>query len=380
MHLVYTGNEGALFAWRPGDASATRITWGWEEIDPRGGRTSLRYGWPACSPRGDRVLALAQRDEQRHFAYVIDANGVETAEVAALGDATPIYGNWAPDGRRVAILVQRKDTLALELFAVPAEPKGRRVARGAPLFWSWSPDGRTIAVHAGQSTEDVSTGGTWLVDVASGETSHLLSAVPALYHAPSWSPDGTLVAFARTGGRGARLVLADPATGERQSRSVESGAVTFVWHPALAQIAYAVASDASPHVYERVVVLDIVADREWTIERPTLAFFWHPQQPELFRLAVDRRREELFWEATAGPADSRLLARFSPTREVVFAASFFDQYALSHTPVAPDGSAIAIAGRMLADAPGGAPRIYVVPTDSGPVQVVGDGLYAAWGR
>src|SRR6185295_12754690 len=125
-----------------------------------------------------------------------------------------------------------------------------------------------------------------------------------------------LIAFGRTGERGARLVLADPATGERQSRSVESGALTFLWHSCLPQIAYAVASDESPHVYDRVVVLDIAADREWSIERPTLAFFWHPQRAELFRLGVDRRREELSWEATDGAGDSRLLARFSPTREV----------------------------------------------------------------
>ena len=38
------------------------------------------------------------------------------------------------------------------------------------------------------------------------------------------------------------------------------------------------------------------------------------------------------------------LAHFLPSREQMFILSFFDQYALSHPPLAPDGSALAFAG------------------------------------
>ena len=65
--------------------------------------------------------------------------------------------------------------------------------------------------------------------------------------------------------------------------------------------------------------------------------------------------------------------------EIVFAASFFDQYAASHGPVAPDGSALAVAGRLVDDAETKDPRVYVVPTRATETAVaVGAGVYPVW--
>jgi TolB protein len=378
MRLVYAGVDGALYAWTRGEEAASQITWAWDEIDVRGARTRLTYTWPTCSPDGTRILALARRGTDRHLLHVVHASGVEIDEIAALDEA-PIYANWSPDGTRVAVLLQRTDTLSLEVIELAGGRK-RSVVRGAPLFWSWSPDGTTLAVHAGPSREDLSSGGVSLIDVASGELRAVLSSVPALFRAPSWSADGRLLAFARLGESGTRLVLVDPASGERRARELARGPVAFVWHPRLPLLAYATATDEAPHVYERVSLLDVREEREDRLTLPTLAFFWHPQRAQLFRLGIDRAREELSWERIDGSGDRMALARFLPTREIVFAASFFDQYALSHAPVAPDGSCLAVAGRLTEDIGEGGPRIYVIATDAaGAAETVGDGLYPVWG-
>ena len=379
MRLVYTGIDGGLYVWGGPAGAAARITWPWEERDAHGTRTALCYGWPTCAPDGLRVLALARRGSDRHFVYVVETSGVLAEEVLALGEAAPIYANWSPDGRRVAVLVQRKETLSLELVELATAAPPRTVARGAPLFWSWSPDATTVAVHCGQSARDVSEGGTFLVDAASGAVRESVSAVPAPYRAPSWSADGRWLAFARLAESGTRLVLIDCVSGERRTRALERGPVAFIWHPRLPILAYAIATDETPHVYHRVVTLDLAEDRERAIDRPTLACCWHPARAALFRLAIDARREALLWEGGDAGNEMLVLARFAPTRETVFVASFFDQYATSHAPIAPDGTALAIAGRLAEDTSDGAPRVYVVPTDGGGASVaVGEGVSPVW--
>lgn len=378
MRLVYTGTDGALYAWERAHP-VTRLTWAWEEMVEGGDRAGLCYGWPTVSRDGRRILTLARRGRDRHFLYLVDVGGVVAEELVALGESAPIYANWSPDGTRIAMLVQRQETLALELVDLQDVRRPRAVARGAPLFWSWAPDGRTLAVHCGQSARHLSVGGTFLVDVASGEVGAVLNAVPALYRAPSWSADGRWLAFARLSERGSRLVMQDVASGERRSRDLERGPVAFVWHPRLPLLAYVVARDQAPHRYHRVATLDLVADRERTIERGTLACCWHPEQAVLFRLAVDDGREALRWERHDETDEAMTLARFVPTREIVFAASFFDQYTASHGPVSPDGSALAFAGHVLEHTATIAPHVYVVESDGGGTAVAaGDGVYAVW--
>jgi hypothetical protein len=65
--------------------------------------------------------------------------------------------------------------------------------------------------------------------------------------------------------------------------------------------------------------------------------------------------------------------------------SFFDQYALSHPPVAPDGSAITFAGYLLdrellnADTANLASRVYVLRLVQGAEpRSVGRGQFACW--
>jgi len=376
MRLVYAGTDGALYAWRRAQPT-TRLTWPWEEM-VAGAPVGLSYAWPTCSRNGRRVLALARRGADRHFLYVVDVDGVIAEEVAALGQAAPIYANWSPDGTRVAVLLQRGGTLSLDVVALAGAREPRTVARGAPLFWSWSPDGRTLAVHSGQSVDDMGVGGTVLVDAESGRPIEVLSRVLAPYRAPSWSADGRWLAFARLAERGTRLVLTNVESGERCTREVEPGPIAFVWHPRRSILAYVLARDDAPHVYQRIVCLDLQGERERVIARPAIACAWHPDAPRLFRLAVDQARDALVWQYEDDEAPPATIVRFVPTREIVFAASFFDQYAGSHAAVAPDGSMLALAGRLPDETGSEVPHVYTVGVESREVTRVGEGITAVW--
>ena len=134
----------------------------------------------------------------------------------------------------------------------------------------------------------------------------------------------------------------------------------------------------APRVYHRVVSLDLQNERERAIPRPTIACCWHPERPQLFRLAVDHTRDALSWEYEEGDEPPTTIVRFVPTREIVFAASFFDQYATSHAAIAPDGTMLAVAGRLHGGAGSSVPRVYTVGIADGDATAVGDGVSAVW--
>ena len=80
MQVVYTGTDGALYAWERERRTAARLTWPWEEAAPGRPPVGLQYGWPTCSRDGRRILTLARRGTDRHFVYVVDANGIGRLE------------------------------------------------------------------------------------------------------------------------------------------------------------------------------------------------------------------------------------------------------------------------------------------------------------
>jgi Tol biopolymer transport system component len=136
---------------------------------------------PQWSPDGKQVLFTRSIDQR---AWVVNADG--SAPHALLADTLgqPV---WSPDGKWIAF--HRRRPSEPEIWTARADgsdmrrltPSADFGAYGPP---SWSPDGRIAFMHSGS---------LWTVR-ADGTGLTILTTVPGDWQ-PSWSPDGSKLAF-----------------------------------------------------------------------------------------------------------------------------------------------------------------------------------------
>jgi hypothetical protein len=80
------------------------------------------------------------------------------------------------------------------------------------------------------------------------------------------------------------------------------------------------------------------AELEQLVEEDNLAFFADPQQNRLIYAVRDPARGCLWWKLLdLRSGAQRAVAPFWPTREQKFYLHFFEQYAMSHPALSPDG-------------------------------------------
>jgi hypothetical protein len=149
-------------------------------------------------------------------------------------------------------------------------------------------------------------------------------------------------------------------------------------------LAFGWASRPGSVVFSTVKVLDLASGRVFPLlDEAVTGFFWSPRGDALFYLSVDAHGTHLRWHRVARASGEKTeLARFVPSREQTFFLSFFDQYAHSHPPVAPDGSALAFAGHLLGaealDATTPA-QVYVLPLTGVAVpSPIAPGQFVCW--
>lgn len=118
------------------------------------------------------------------WVTAMDVDTGETRDLARCPSPTTCTAALSPDGGTVALLGD-EDTMVLQDLATGRQRPYLQV-RG--LGYQWSPDGRTIAYDGdGLSTVDVATGRTRLL--------HPYRDGQGVVLPPSWSPDGTRLAF-----------------------------------------------------------------------------------------------------------------------------------------------------------------------------------------
>jgi acylaminoacyl-peptidase len=242
---------------------------------------------PALSRDGTKAaftvkVSSVARDAYRQSVWIAPVDGNGEARRVTFGGRNDAHARFSPDGRTLAFLSDRRLQVEDEP-ALPKEPKDRTDAVQVHLLpldggearrltdlprsvvdLAWSPDGRMLAVlspslgatvaeddrRRGRSPRpkpgeppqsdyryidkltyqfngvgfvDDREAHLWLVDVATGEARSLVSG-PTAESSPTWSPDGTRIAFTANRRR-------DPDLEERQSIfavDVATGAVTTV--------------------------------------------------------------------------------------------------------------------------------------------------------
>jgi dipeptidyl aminopeptidase/acylaminoacyl peptidase len=240
---------------------------------------------PQLSPGGDRIAFTVQtvaptRDGYRHAIWSAPFDGSSPAAQLTIGSKHDRTPRFAPDGRILAFLSDRRlaveeepqaakdreDAVQVHLLPLDRPGEARRLTnlpRSVDDF-AWSPDGSKLAVisssHGATVREDARRRGRpstapspgdppvsdihyvdrlgsmlngpgwtyhqvtrlWVVDVATGAAT-LVHSGPAPISEPAWSPDGSRIAFSAAGGRDRDLIESTdvwvvPATGGRAVR------------------------------------------------------------------------------------------------------------------------------------------------------------------
>jgi TolB protein len=212
-------------------------------------------GRPAFSPDGRSLVIVQSHGEHRSIGVVASGGGTVHRLTPLTGDAS--QPAWSPDGRRIAYvrsIGSRSRIYVLDRTGLHTHPltSNTAAAHVSQLDPAWSPDGRSVAFVAvagpfsaaaelarpsGGAPTRIADGGkgydlafapheSSLAYVVFGQDSGSKLFVAGIAHPstpraidpsgfePSWSPDGSKLAFAhQTSGYASRLRVAAAGTG-----------------------------------------------------------------------------------------------------------------------------------------------------------------------
>jgi Tol biopolymer transport system component len=407
--IAYIDSDSQLVTSNPDGSGRNLLTAG--SVARAGGvlaqaqRRDLIYSWPVWSPDGSRIAVSVLRgnspsDAQISVYSLESSTGVGGAAFVneaplTIADGTPHYVQWSPDGQKMGVTAATPEGLTLFVVDATASPQSDSpavpiaVQRGAPLYFDWSPNSAALAVHSGEE----------VLLVRLDHDGQQFNAQPLArsrsFRTPAWSPNGARLAWSAPGGDSEALWVAQPdQPNAAPLRLAEvEGACAFLWSSNGEVIAVADRQIAGSPAYRRLRLLAVDGSAERLVKEDdwVLGFFWEPQGDRLAWVALNPEERTMEWRIVPGLAsddveDSALAGlRFSPSGETFLMLAFFDQYARSHSPWAPDGSALVVAGtqQYLSErrngSSGGGSRVYVLETaDGGQLRDIANGSIAVW--
>ena len=169
---------------------------------------------PAWSPDGSQIAFTSDREGELRI-FVMDADGGGVRRVTEIWGEYPA---WSPDGTRIAFASYVGGTGPTgdpdyDLFVIGVDGSGLRRLAGSPaydMYPTWSPDGTSIAFESTRSTptrfepppydlERTADFDVFVVPAEGGEARNLTRDPVRLQKFPDWSPDGLWLAVDEEG-------------------------------------------------------------------------------------------------------------------------------------------------------------------------------------
>ena len=155
---------------------------------------------PIWSPDGSQVAFASTRSGNEEIWIVrADGTGLRNLTNHPAGDSHP---HWAPDGRRIVFCSTRGDGENDDIYVMNADGSGVRRLTDNGLVWdtfpSFSPDGSRILFRRllrERTSEGTLVNSEVMVMNADGTGVVNLTRNPWFDGWPSWSPDGSRIAF-----------------------------------------------------------------------------------------------------------------------------------------------------------------------------------------
>jgi Tol biopolymer transport system component len=203
----------------------------------------IAAGQADVSPNGRQIAFIRSARNGHTQIYIANIDGTNQRRVTGLPDQQGCScgardPDWSPDGTQVAFsgldLDGNKDIYVLDLGLGSIKRITRSFSGEAGP--DWSPDGRTIAYESGDfaATGEGSptTGAIWTFDFPSGQRTRLVRKTDAT--SPTWSPDGTEIAFAAStrADDGDLWTVAADGTGVRKLLALSGTQTAPAWSPA----------------------------------------------------------------------------------------------------------------------------------------------------
>jgi len=364
--LLVLGTENEITTMRPDGSDPVTLA----EPDPDIERTQ-----PTWSPDGSRVAWTERRAHQETYLLVADTDGGNVVEWAS--PLLAVYIAWSPDGEHLA-LTGSQDMGDLLLAIAGRDGDIQVIDQGAPVYFDWAPDGTEVLARVSGRFEYLAIDGSGRETVPATGEFRLGAHVAEAVLLGNGRDVGEVLALANRQGEIERELLRYSApmafvadeTGSRvavMSRgSPESQALSRLERTDLPII------DA-----ERLFVVTTTnGDLEEVSRARNISWFWSPDGQDLLYSTVGAvdGTERLQWHTWDGE-ETKSYAPFSPTG--LFARdylAYFDQFALSISLWAPDGSAFVYAGgNNLEDA-----GIWVQKVEGGDPLRVSPGEVALW--